>query len=187
MAAQFVPLNKNQIRNIDAYMDKFIMASAVPDKSGMYNIILQEHIYKVSVNDEIIAACKKISIELLEEMRKVHVGGLFGVAEYEELIERSKAEHGSDIFALRMIYDALVTERMKEVVIDYLNLIPATLVFKMVLIRPVIRSAIVSQYEALITRVNNLDYDTLYKFIANFLFRVMLAQFGEDISQHYKE
>ena len=119
-------------------------------------------------------------------MRKVQVSG-FGVAEFEELTERSKTVSGSDVFAVHMIYDVLATERMKELVINYLNLISATLIFKMLLIRPVIMSAIVSQYEALITRVNNLDYDTLYKFIANFLFRVMLAQSGEDISQHYKE
>lgn len=177
MAAQFVPLNENQIKNINAYMDSVIKESAVPNKSGMYNIVIQEQVYEVSADDAAIEAFKKISIELLEEMRKVQASG-FGIDRYDELTKLSEATHGSDIFAIGMIYNELATERMKELVLDYFNFSPAKLVFKVLLIKPVIMDAIVGQYEALVKRVNNLDDDTLYKFIANFLFRVMLAKLG---------
>ena len=181
MTMQFVPLKENQISSIYAYMDSVIRESAVAAQKGLYEIVIQDQVYKVFVDDVRIEAFKKISVDLLEEMRKVQAGG-FEVARYDELTKLSEAMHGSDILALRMIYDELATERMEELEMDYFNLIPVNIMVKMVLIRPVIMSAIVGQYEALIKRVNNLDDDTLYKFVANFLFRAMLVQLGEKIS-----
>jgi len=142
-----------------------------------YDVVLQIYKFITYMTEEELKQSAKLTVELIEEMKKINNGGMNKPA-FEHLIEELEAKETDEVLLVFGLWNKIATDEIRKLIAELDTVRRVGGAWAMLISNPALISAICAVYERL---VDQFDDEDLYAESCFFLLRAVMRMHSEEV------
>jgi len=142
-----------------------------------YEVVLQIYKFITYMTEEELKQSAKLTIDLIEEMKKINNGGMDKLA-FERLVEEVEAKETDEVFRVFGIWNKIATDEIRKLIAELDAVRRVGGAWAMLISNPALISAIYAVYERL---VDQFEDEELYAESCFFLLRAVMRMHSEEV------